>query len=318
MKKSSNHCHAKGFRLLCASSWKVGYTRHTILFVANCTTQTDSLRTVPSSLWRTYSITGFRRSAGISTPAGFFPNAYSHVQVEYHDSIYDVPRNIGEQMCRAHLMWHDRVVDELLSWSASLMFAVVHAVRRHEIGQRPVYICCGSPASLKTVENHTASFFPANLVHEAFSRVPHGLNYNMFTHEYLSWGPVLDPDSSFRHVVLEKLIEEGLFELFPNLKLGGLAKRTGLYEHLMYLRKWNFIRKEVVPTPITFKDCETASRLANLFKAPLNASHGKPRIYCFIAFLALRKRRILRGDCFEKWVKEHYTGTIFLHSARSF
>lgn len=100
---------------------------------------------------------------------------------------------------------------------------------------------------------------------------------------------------------LPELIRQGLFELFPELKITGLLESSHLWTRFVALQGMHH-RGPVVE--ISQKDILLASNLASYYK--INPK-GKVPLYMFIDWLA-RRQRPEQNPLFQKWIKDHYTG----------
>jgi hypothetical protein len=237
--------------------------------------------------------------------------------VNQYNTVGDMPFNKGQQMIGGRLKWDDRVPDEFLSWTKSPLFAIVHALGRHEQGQRPVYVTFGKATSLTTPEASPAPFYSAIALHEAFQVLSWNwktqackLLMKFFTHEILSHGELRDPSHVIVHVTLEKLAENGLFKLVPSLQIKGLAERTRLYEACTAVRTTLFSR--VAPRTVTREDLTLCVRLAELFKT---ATDTKPPLHCLLGLLALNKKDPTE-EIFRQHIRANYNGELLFLSAR--
>jgi hypothetical protein len=282
---------------------------------------TDSREFVSPDSWRTYSL---GRGAGgctvgFSSPECYLPYACLH-GVDQFRHLHLIPKFEGGLMIGYHLKWADnrRCSGEFLSWTISLLFALVHAIGRHEKAERDIYVAGGTSAKLKYPDGSPAKFYPAELIHSIFDVLAHSwregnrdvaykLHMRLFSHELLSLGELRDPEHAFKHVRLEDLISKGLFHLLPELCIDGIDKRSGLYECLTWLRDVLF-RNVESPQPITETEILIAADLAALYIRDMD--NGKIPLYHFLWFLALRKHDISASDCFKEYVLAHYQGKI--------
>jgi hypothetical protein len=264
---------------------------------------------IPSYLWRTYSGEGQGRTIGFSSPDLFLPSAHTH-GVNQYSMVGDIPVKIAQQMIGSRLKWDNRVANEFLSWSKSLVFAIVHALGRHEQGQRPVYVTFGRARALTTPDAWPAPFYSAVLLHETFkifswrwdALASSCLLLKFFTHEILSHGELEDSTHAIAHVNLETLVENGLFDLVSSLRLNGYFKRSNLYESCTAFRAESFSCTR--PRMLTREDLALCVRLAGLFKLPADT---KPPLHCLLYFLSLHKRDPA-DEVLRQHIRANYTG----------
>jgi hypothetical protein len=203
-----------------------------------------------------------------------------------------------------HLKWDDPPRSEFLSFSISLLFLFVHALGRHEKGQRPVYVAWGP-----------SSCYPATVLHKVYrllKRKWNGQEFKLdprkFTHEYLFHGILEDLNDDVQHVLLWKLVENGLLYRYPQLQVRDLCERTGLYEFLTAYRVGMFYN--ATGSEITEKDLKICEGLANLFRKP---NETKTPLYLFLGLLGL-KRRKEKNETFRAWIKSNYSSIFPFHA----
>jgi hypothetical protein len=219
-------------------------------------------------------------------------------------------------MLGRHLMWENPRVDAFTSFTNSILFALVHAIRRYEIGQREVFVAGGKTSKLRTQpsdngEDEPAFLYSANRLHESLDLKDHHfglfaggrLDTRLFTHEFLSYGVLLDPERAILHSPFEDLVRNGLLHLFPELEIKDLHyRRVGLFGCLVTLRTKLFIK--ATAKGITAQELRLCERLARLFTNPTDS---KASFHAFVSFLSLRKRR-LPDPNFSVYLKATYTG----------
>lgn len=224
---------------------------------------------------------------------------------KYYGSVSNLPIDYAIELLFQHIDWSNRQQDEFLSWTNSPLFAIIHATRRHEVGQRPVFISIGDPRQLKTVSGEQIRIYNTVRLLETFGATMDGLTVRQVAQEWTSCGIAFDKNNSFRHVRLEMLLSKGLDELFPHLKFENLVEpRTRLYTHLVAMRKVNFLNAKKIRT--TKRQCQIASDLADLYQLP-GDNKIPMHFHCFAMFLSLHAR-ILETEDFRVWVREHYEG----------
>ncbi|RDI87376.1 hypothetical protein Vi05172_g2895 [Venturia inaequalis] len=267
-------------------------------------------------LKRAWTLFGVHSTAGFSCPDYYWPNAKRNGK-PMHKTLFDIPFATFRHMLGDHLMWEDPPLDELLSWTDSWLFVIVHALGRYESGQRIAVITCGRASGLTTPNGQSALFYHANELHNAYRLLDrvwkigqkdslHGdrsfkLAARKFTHEWLSHGIVLDQNHEMQHVELGELVRQGLFYLYPELDIRGLCERTGLYEHLTALRLGLFYYAR--QSEITTDEMAIAASIARLFCKP---GQEKAPLSVLLDTLSLRKR-MPRNDKFRSWIFKNYT-----------
>lgn len=158
-----------------------------------------------------------------------------------------IPESQG--MIGLHLLWADRGRDELISWTDSCLFMIVHAWRRRELGQRDTHVCLIDRRQVKSPPLHRVAFYPALKLIETFEVLkspiwdekrerPH-LHARKFTYEFLSHGELEYPKQvgASRHVPLEELEEAGLWRwLIEKSEKAHDEEVGGLYTILRWCR----------------------------------------------------------------------------------
>ncbi|KAH0367984.1 hypothetical protein KCU65_g4319, partial [Aureobasidium melanogenum] len=226
---------------------------------------------VPPILFRAFTTTGTGHTQGFATPTLYAPsgNFMSDLQGRLgerhptwiYDSINDIPLQDLRVMVGAHLLWRDRIPDELLSWSMSYLFATVHLYRRHLDGQEIGYIAMINRTRavrpqnwylerLKPQQSTPARFNFANDHCEYTGVYDHewpcskdlpGLHPRKINHEVLTHGAVAYPeDDPLMQTSWKDLVAAGIFELVPELKIYFDCMVAGLYTVLRYIRTTNY------------------------------------------------------------------------------
>lgn len=148
-----------------------------------------------------------------------------------------------------HLLWHDRIPDELLSWTETSVFAIVHLYLRHLKGQgmgilsainrsrasRPAkwHVEQSGPQQYEPVPFHSANDVCdyTGVYHDhdwECKRDLHGLHPRKTNHEYLTDGVVMYPENDrLGKVLWPALVSAGLFELVPEIKVPSDHKASG-------------------------------------------------------------------------------------------
>lgn len=259
--------------------------------------------TTPHFLARSVTLSGARHTNGHATETHFSPSGALDGR-ECHGSIFDIPFVQLAPMLGDHLAWSNRIQDEILSWTNSWLFAIVHLYLRHLNGQSDAYLFCIDRRKATKVRDECEAreqvdFFYALPLCNAtgLARYPWSaaikskLTYRKFTHEYLTHGIVeYSEDSDLQPVSWEDLIQGGLFTLIPEMKVPEGMVVDGLYYVLLFLPKKNYDSVK-----LTSKlELDTAENLARLHVRGLpTQSHQfgtKPPLVIFVYYLTLRKR----------------------------
>lgn len=262
---------------------------------------------------RAYSLGGTGRSGGFTGPSVLLSNSCRN-----HIKLYRTLENMTAQdasvMLDAHLCWIGRKEDEFLSWTSSFLLVLGIAFRRHETGQKHVYIAGGNTRKFRTTDGAQAAFYPVLALMRLLPLVDiFGLTRrtlvilrsNHFTQESVSFGDMLDPEGALVHVLLEDLVENGLLELIPELVTNtSFLERNGMYNHCLWLKQELFWRAE--PQEITDADLILCNKLSACFKSK---TETKAPFWCFIKFLAVRLRPS-DNPAFKQWVRKHYNGEL--------
>lgn len=102
-------------------------------------------------------------------------------------------------------------------------------------------------------------------------------------------------------VGVHELIRQGLFQLFPKLKISGLLESAHLWAKFVALQGIHHCGDV---TTITQKEILLANNPASQYKT--NPEMQAP-LFTFIDWLATRQRPE-QNPLFGKWIKAHYTG----------
>ena len=163
-----------------------------------------------------------------------------------HQSLVDLSQGEITYMVGNHLVWKDLISDEFLSYSKDPLFLVVHGLRRYHEDQGNVTIQLLDRRMAKAPDGTPAKFYSALDMYTIFE-VPKWtgwghtdrikLHPRKFTPEYLTHGPVLTPGTKFKQALVEDLIADGLYEIFPEFEAPKDHKRSGLYTLQVVYRK---------------------------------------------------------------------------------
>lgn len=220
-------------------------------------------RNPPQYLYRTSSWEGLSHTNGHDEIHFHLPAAYKNGerhggQKELGEgvlapSIDDEHNGLGELIEKIghRLLWKDRRNDPTLSWTSSLLFALVLALGRRAKEQRHIrvhIIDSGEVTSLRPTGSQDPEFFLAqDLLRELDIADWNGWNEwdspplrrPWYTHEWLSHHGIQIPRGKERFAYeadVEELIENGLFELVPHLKPPEKDDDRGLYDPCVYTR----------------------------------------------------------------------------------
>lgn len=118
-------------------------------------TMIGALGTPPRYLYRASSWEGKKHTGGYDTRTLHGPAAHMNDDEKCHDSIYEIPHGLFElvEMLGHRFLWLDRRRDETLSWTSSLLFALVHATDRLAKGQRYVVIHVTDTTKVTTIDD---------------------------------------------------------------------------------------------------------------------------------------------------------------------
>lgn len=94
----------------------------------------DLQNTAPYFIARSVTSSGRYHTNGHATERFFSPSAALDGR-HCRPDVWDIPISELTVMLGEHLAWNDRIQDELLSWTDSWLFAIVHLYQRHVKGQ---------------------------------------------------------------------------------------------------------------------------------------------------------------------------------------
>ncbi|KAG9519350.1 hypothetical protein KCV07_g4919, partial [Aureobasidium melanogenum] len=241
----------------------------------------------PPILFRAFTTTGTRHTKGFATPTLYVPSGNLMPDMEgrrgerhptwTHDLMTDIPLEVLRVMVGEHLLWRDRIPDELLSWTMSYLFATVHLYRRHLDGQEIGYI---------SMINRTRAVRPEKWYLERLEpqhSTPAKFN---FANDIFIAYPEDDP---LLQAAWKDLVAAGIFELIPELKIYFDSMVAGLYTVLRYIRTTNY--NEVRRT--TENELVIAQEIAWLHtRLPPGETReeSRPNLWILLHTLTFRKR----------------------------
>lgn len=267
---------------------------------------------------------------GFTSADLLMPAADTHVDQSVHRQLKDMTQGELTYMLGKHLIWDDQQCDEFLSYSKEPLFLVIHALNRYHEKQGEVTIQFLDRRRATDFEGKAAAFYQGLDLYEAFE-VPkwngwkgqsiQKLHPRKFTQEYLTHGTIRVNDSRIKPVLVEKLIEDGLYDIFPAFKVSTDDKRAGLYTGQVACRiigyppgnvkiqryrriySYNQCRKNV-PFTTAFLD-----RVQKLTRNFMTNPSEEPLLHIFLCFLTFHKRP--REDkVFLDWIGAHYTSML--------
>lgn len=180
-----------------------------------------------------------RKSNGYTTKDVLLPAADSrNSSYRSHQNLVDLSQGEIIYMVGNHLIWKDLIADEFPSYSKDPLFLAVHGLRRYHEHQGNVTIQFLDRRMAKAADGTPAKFYSALDIYTIFE-VPKWsgwghtdhikLHPRKFTQEYLTHGPVLTPGTMFKQALVEDLIADGLYQIFPEFEAPEDHKRSGLY-----------------------------------------------------------------------------------------
>lgn len=197
------------------------------------------------------------------------------------------------EMLEEHLTWNYRHPSEFTSWTSSLLCALRHAMRKlyhWKEAESDVYIAVLDTANLAMPVWAAPALFDAY----GIQRRPSRLERHYYHGEYLVRGGIRSTETAFRVASLERLREEGLHELLPELFGPGADRaspslacrirddRDGLCWPNRFSR---------ASARLTRRGMQLSRKLGECF-----AEEGRGRAFVFpvaVAFLALRRWDLL-------------------------
>jgi hypothetical protein len=223
-----------------------------------------------------------------------------------------------------HLLWRDRIQDELLSWTISYLFACVHLYLRHLKGQeiasisminrtRAVHPESWHVEQLGSQANKPAKFYSANDLcdstgvyhnHEwQCSKDIPGLHPRKTNHEYITHGVVEYPnDDILQQATWGDLVAIGIFELVPELKVSSCSRAAGLYTALRYIRISNYRRVRTT----TDRELEIAQEIAWLHtraRPGEEREQSRPNLWIPLHALTFQKRAAVGDLLLQKLIR---------------
>jgi len=227
-------------------------------------------------------------------------------------------------MLGQHLLWRDRSQDELLSWTISYPFAIVHLHGRHVRGQEAAFISAINRNRAYYLEkwhverpipqeNNLAKFYSANDLCD-YTGVYHdhdwpckkkdlfGLHPRKTNHEYLTHGVVECPENNrLQQATWGNLVAAGIFELVPELKVPPNLRVAGLYTVLRHLRTTNY-NNEHRTTDQELAIAQAIARLHTRLRPGEIREQSRPNLWMLLYALTFRKR--VAGDqLFQKLIR---------------
>lgn len=277
----------------------------------------DLQHTAPYYIARSVTSTGRKHTNGHATETFFSPSATLDGR-HCRPDVWDIPLGELAVMIGDHLAWNDRIQDEMLSWTDSWLFAIVHLYLPHLKGQTDAYLFCLDDRrrahklhdQAGAQERAEFFFFPAlplsnavKLLDYPWSTFMQGnLVYRRFTHEYLTHGVVQYPKDDRLQPIQWENLQKDIFSLLPEMRVPEGKKAFGLTQVLLHLRRVNYDGPARLTTE---SELNAAEKLARLHVRVFPAEYGLtlPPLAIFINYLTLRKRGS-NGPLFQERVRQ--------------
>lgn len=253
---------------------------------------------------RVYSCDGVKHTNGFSSEALYLPAAAWH-RLGVSTSMSDMPAYRAQLILGYHLLWNDRGTDELLSWTESPVFTMMHGWRRREKGQRNVFISMINRklATNESLDKEVPFYLALDMTHAlqpktclewgntGFNKLS-DLQSRKFNHETLSHGEFHYPAEATRHASLEELENAGLFDaLMADLTIPPGHEVRGLYTILHWYRmKSNAYTDVHHVTPQEMLAAKSCARYHVHVRSENERRSSKPSLFHLIYYLSLKKR----------------------------
>lgn len=224
--------------------------------------------------------------------------------------VADIEIHEGVQMLIGHLLWEDPIYDEFMSWSDSTLFVLTHGWLRHLQSQGSVFFAyidrdrASGPTRWHKEQDGSekaskpALFVPALELCQKFGVYSREMNKrklwrlhpDTYTHEYLSHNVVeYPPDDVLQQVSLADYVDNGLLDLFPELRIPRGKKPAKLKTVLCYLRETLYENTRLC-TEDEIDIAETLARLHMRTNPGEEKKDTRPNLRIFLGLLSLRKR----------------------------
>ena len=285
-----------------------------------------SVRTPPRYLYRASSWQGHKHTNGYDTMTFHAPAAHINEDEMCHRTMYDIPNGLSEfsEMLGRRFLWQDRRRDEMLSWTSSLLFALVHATGRLAKGQQYISIHVIDTTKVTTMDGKPVDFhFAPDLLRLLDIKGWHGwtsfeqanLEQPWFTHEWVTHSVVKSPAAHSFEADIEDIIATGLYTYLPMFQTKEGEDMRSLYHRCGYTRSVYHCRG-AESVPVTWDVFTVAKRLARCFlpaKVRKQDPYSVPPLSILIDFLALEARPA-KDPNFMLWIRSSYTGRSTHHA----
>ncbi|KAK4552213.1 hypothetical protein LTR86_010567 [Recurvomyces mirabilis] len=194
--------------------------------------------------------------------------------VDYHSCLAAIPRSRARSMLEHHFLWHYEHDSEFSSWSTSLLWVLVHTIRKQVIRHDTnILIYVLDTAGVEDNRIHSA----LKLL-EVFNLGHHEQLLEYCKGEYLVHR-LLRATMGFKAVKLEKVTHAGLYEVFPDLQSSAAAGH-------LYLRVRDHLRPLYFDRiwPLSYAEVLGLKRHGQCFGGTWEA-------VMTIAFLGMRRHR---------------------------
>ncbi|KAI7232787.1 hypothetical protein KC330_g5730 [Hortaea werneckii] len=284
-----------------------------------------SLKTPPRILYRASSSEGVKRTNGYDDITLHVPAAHMNDDEKCHESLYDIPNGLGElaEMLGHRFLWSDRRRDETLSWTSSLLFALVHASGRLAKGQRGVVIHVIDTTKVKTLDGRPIEFHFAPDLFRILDIQSYkcwdyfqltNLRQPWYTHEWISHHVVKSPLRHSHEADISELIDKGLYSFVGSLKTQEDDDMRSLYHRCCYSRSVEHSKDGSVRSTTT-EALTQAKDLAMCFLSPQARNLAiEPPVHLLIDFLGLTARS-KTDPVFIDWIRKRYNSDDLQRSA---
>lgn len=274
----------------------------------------ESLRVPPRFLYRASSVEGRKHTNGRDQISLHRPAADVNKSEMCHAIIYEIPNGLGEllEMLGHRFLWLDRRRDETLSWTSSLLFALVHATGRLAKKQRGVKIHVIDTTKVTTTKGRPVEFhFAPDLLRildiQSFKDWDRfqitNLRQPWYTHEWISHHVVQSSKEHSHEAKIEDLLDAGLYDFLGSLKTPERRDMRSLYHRCCYSRSLEHVISGNLK-PITVEEIEASKRLALCFMPSHNPTI-EPSINLLLDFLGLTARP-KENPALIEWIKMRY------------
>lgn len=278
------------------------------------------MRDPPRFLYRASSWQGKRHTNGHDELTTHLPAAYKNRDERCADTIYDEPNGLGElaEMLGRRYLWQDRRKDATLSWTSSLLFALVLALGRKAKDQEFVVIHVIDTTKVTTLDGRPVEFHYTRDImrilkvtewpgwNDQWERL--FLRQPWYTHEYVTHGAIKSPVEHSLELDLDEALDAGLTDLIPSLFIADPDEAKSLYQRCVYTRGVGH-GVNGQRHPLTTSKLELANKIGCLFlsrEARASADDPTAPIFIFLDLLGMYSRP-RQDETLMEWIKARYT-----------